>query len=217
MHSGSSFVHRLHRPDDPDGSTLVLLHGTGGDETDLLPLGTRIAPHATLLGVRGRSTDEGAVRWFRRLTPATFDQVNVRAEADQFAAFLPDALRSYGLDPARTAFLGYSNGANFIAAVMLLHPALVLRAALLRAMPVLEAPPAPDLSGASVLTVTGRSDPYGRYGPALNEILRKLGAHLDARIIPADHALTHEDVAIVADWISLSDSDRAPPGTNDEQ
>lgn len=216
MRGDLPFIHRLHRPDDPDGSTLVLLHGTGGDETDLLPFGARVAPRAFLLGVRGRSPDEGVARWFRRLSATTFDQENVRAEAHAFAAFLPGTLRSFDLDPARTTFLGYSNGANFIAAVMLLHPNLVARAALLRAMPVLDAPPSPDLSGATVLTITGSADPYGRFGPALNDMLRRLGAHLDARTVPGGHALTQEDIAIVTEWMAGRDanSERAAP---DEQ
>jgi len=201
MHPDRSFVYHLHRPDDPDGSTLVLLHGTGGDETDLLPLGQEIAPRAVLLGVRGRSTEEGVSRWFRRLTATTFDQANIRTEVEAFAAFLPDALQSHELDPTRTVLVGFSNGANFTAAVMLLYPQLVRRAALLRAMLVLDSPPVPDLAGISVLAVAGRSDPYGRYASALNDILRRLGANLEARTVDAGHNLTIEDVAIVQEWI----------------
>ena len=118
MHPDLPFVHRLHRPDNPDDSTLVLLHGTGGNETDLMPFGRRIAPRAALLGVRGRSTEEGILRWFRRLTATRFDQADIRAEAEAFASFVPEALRAYDLDPLRTTFLGYSNGANFVAAFM---------------------------------------------------------------------------------------------------
>jgi phospholipase/carboxylesterase len=207
MHPDLPFVYRLHRPDEPDGSTLVLLHGTGGSETDLMPLGQRIAPRAVLVGVRGRSAEEGVLRWFRRLTATRFDQADVRAEAEAFAAFLPDLLRSYRLDPARMTLVGYSNGANFIAAVMLLYPHLVRRAALLRAMLVLDDPPAPNLADAAVLTVTGHSDPYGHYAPALNETLRKLGARVDARVVQAGHELGPDDVAIVREWIIRVGSD----------
>ena len=202
MHPDLPFVYRLHRPDEPDGSTLVLLHGTGGSETDLMPLGQRIAPRAALVGVRGRSTEEGVLRWFRRLTATRFDQADVRAEAEAFATFLPDLLRSHRLDPARTTLVGYSNGANFIAAVMLLHPHLVRRAALLRAMLVLDDPPAPSLADAAVLTVTGRSDPYGPYAPALDEALRKRGARVDARVVQAGHELGPDDVTIVRSWLA---------------
>jgi phospholipase/carboxylesterase len=200
MHPDLPFVHRLHRPGDPDGSTLVLFHGTGGNETDLLPLGRQVAPRAVLLGVRGRSTEEGILRWFRRLTATSFDQADIRSEAEAFAAFLPEALQVHGLDPLRTSFLGYSNGANFIAAVMLLHPRMVRRAALLRPMLVLEEPPAADLSDAAVLTVAGRSDPYGRFAPALETALRERGARVDARWIEAGHELHPDDVAFVQEW-----------------
>ncbi|WP_204268230.1 alpha/beta hydrolase, partial [Haemophilus influenzae] len=106
----------------PDGSTMVVLHGTGGSETDLMPLARRIAPRATLLGFRGRSTEEGVLRWFRRFDASAFDQTDIVAEAAAFAETLPEALAAHGLDPDRTTVLGYSNGANFAAAVMLLHP-----------------------------------------------------------------------------------------------
>lgn len=202
MTSDRPFAHRLDRPDDPDGTALVLLHGTGGDETDLIPLGRQIAPRATLIGVRGRSAEEGALRWFRRLTVTQFDQVQIRAEAASFATFLPKLFHSCRLDPARATFLGYSNGANFIAAAMLLFPSLVRRAALLRAMLALDDPPTPDLSKTAVLTVTGRSDPYGQFAPTLVDILGKCGARIDARTIAAGHALTSADIAIVQEWLT---------------
>lgn len=154
------------------------------------------------------------MRWFRRLTATRFDQADVRAEADAFAAFLPKLLRSYRLDSARAALVGYSNGANFIAALMLLHPHLVRRAALLRAMLALDEPPAPDLTDAAVLMVTGRSDPYGPYAPGLGETLRKLGAHVEAHTVQAGHELTPEDVAIVQDWVSGLQIHREGIGTS---
>jgi phospholipase/carboxylesterase len=200
MHPDLPFEHRLDRPDDPDGSAFMLLHGTGGNETDLMPLGRRIAPRAVLLGVRGRSTEEGIPRWFRRLGATRFDQDDIRAQAQAFASFVPQALRAHDLDPLRTTFLGYSNGANFIAAFMLLHPHVVRRAVLLRPMLVLDDPPAADLADAAVLTIAGRSDPYGAFAPALEKALTSRGARLDARWVAAGHELTAGDVAIVQDW-----------------
>ena len=202
MHPDLPFIQHLHRPKESDGTTLVLLHGTGGNETDLLPLGQRLAPRAALLGIRGRSTEEGVLRWFRRLTATSFDQADIRAEAAAFAAFLPEALQSHRLDPTRATMVGYSNGANFIAAVMLLFPRLARRAALLRAMLVLDEPPAPDLTGAVVLTVTGRRDPYARFAPVLSETLRKLGAQVDERTVEAGHEIGPNDMTIVRDWLA---------------
>lgn len=116
------FIHRFNRPENPDGTTLVLLHGTGGNEADLMPIARRIAPRSALLGVRGRATEEGTNRWFRRVDATTFDQADIRSEAEVFSTFVEGAVAGYGLDPDRLLFLGYSNGANMLAAVIQLHP-----------------------------------------------------------------------------------------------
>lgn len=195
------FIHRFSTPDDPDGSTLVLLHGTGGNEADLMPLARHVAPRATLLGVRGRSTEEGILRWFRRLSSTSFDQADIRFEAEAFTAFIAEAVKAYGLAPDRMSFLGYSNGANLLAATMLLHPGPVARAILLRPVMVLDAAPAADLSGSRVLMISGRNDPYRALAPALEQALRKGGADLDARIIDAGHELTDADRAASAAWL----------------
>ncbi|MDO5705661.1 MAG: VOC family protein, partial [Paracoccus sp. (in: a-proteobacteria)] len=112
------FIHRLHRPENPDGSVMILLHGTGGNEADLMPLAARIAPRATLLGLRGRSTEEGINRWFRRFDAVTYDQDDIRAESEALAGFAAELPRAYGIDPAQAIWLGYSNGANLLAAAM---------------------------------------------------------------------------------------------------
>lgn len=195
------FIHRLHHADDPDGSTMILLHGTGGSEADLMPLARRIAPRATLLGLRGRSTEEGVARFFRRLSMDRFDQDDIRSEAAAFAAFVAGATPAYDIDPARLTVLGYSNGANFAAAVMALHPDLIRRAILLRPMLALQDPPAVDLTGVSVLTLQGARDPYGAYAPALNDWLAASGADLDARIIDSGHELSPQDVQAATEWL----------------
>lgn len=195
------FVHRFHAPDDPDGSVIVLLHGTGGSEADLMPLAHRIAPRATLLGVRGRSHEEGIARWFRRLTMTSFDQADIRAEAEAFTAFVEGAVAGYGLDRSRMTFLGYSNGANFAAAVLALHPGVIRRAILIRAMAALEKMPEPDLTGTKVLMLTGSHDPYGQYASVLENWLRSGGADLEVRRIEAGHELTQEDQAQAESWL----------------
>ncbi|MBV0893021.1 VOC family protein [Paracoccus sp. Z118] len=196
------FVHRFHRPDDPDGTVMVLLHGTVGNEADLMPLAARLNPRATLLGVRGRSTEEGISRWFRRIDAVTYDQQDIRAEAAAFAGFIEDAVRGYGLDPARMTYVGYSNGANLLGAILRLHPGVIACAVLLRGIEVLENPPKPDLTGTRVLLLTGARDPYGRLAPPLEASLRAAGADLDARVIPAGHELAAEDLDIAKDWIA---------------
>lgn len=196
------FVHRFHVPDAPDGSVIVLLHGTGGDEADLMPLAARLAPRATLLGVRGRSTEEGVLRWFRRFDPATYDQADIRAEAEAFAAFVEGAVSSYGLDPERMTFLGYSNGANLLAAFLRLRPGEARRVILLRGVEVLDTAPAPDLSGTRVLLVSGERDPFAALTEPLRASLRAAGADLDARTIEAGHELSPEDSRIARDWLT---------------
>lgn len=195
------FVHRFNRAARPDGTTLVLLHGTGGNEADLMPLARRAAPHATLLGVRGRATEEGTNRWFRRFGNATFDQADIRSEAEAFVAFVEGAVAGYGLEADRLTFLGYSNGANFLAAVMQLHPDLVRRAVLLRANQVLEAPPMDDLSGACVLILDGRDDRLVGNSMILAEALRARGAKVDDRSLSVGHALSDTDVSEAAGWL----------------
>jgi phospholipase/carboxylesterase len=199
------FVHRFHVPDDPDGTTLVLLHGTGGSEADLMPLGHRIAPRATLLGVRGRSHEEGVARWFRRLSMTVFDQADIRAEAEAFAAFMEGAVSGYGLDPARIVFLGYSNGANFAASVMGLYPGVIRQAVLLRSTPVLDPLPPADLAGTDVLAISGDLDPYGANAPALVSWLETRGAHVRHEVVPAGHGLAVGDERISRDWLATKE------------
>jgi len=203
------FIHRFNRPQDPDGTTLVLLHGAGGNEADLMPIARRIAPRSVLLGVRGRATEEGRNRWFRRVDAQTFDQADIRSEAEAFAAFVEGAVAGYGLDADRLVFLGYSNGANFLASVIQLHPGLVRRAMLLRAIRVLEDPPAADLSQTRVLILNGRGDPFARNTPALADALTERGAQVDCRDLAADHELTAADVTVAQGWVQRTRS--APP------
>jgi phospholipase/carboxylesterase len=205
LHPELGFTHQLYRPERPNGETLVLLHGSGGDETTLLPLAQQIAPNATLLAVRGRVVQDGVTRWYRRVTPVRFDQKDIRAEAGAFAKFLSAAAKAYGLDLTRTTFVGYSNGANLVAALSLLYPGLVQRAALLRSMPVLDKPPAADLTAADFLLIAGKDDRlYARFAPALEKMLGNNGARVAAHLIAAGHGLDDEDARLVGEWLAGS-------------
>lgn len=201
------FVHRFFVPEDPDGSTYLLLHGTGGHEADLMPLAHRISPRATLLGVRGRSTEEGHARWFRRRSAVEFDQQDIHFEAEAFDAFWREASTTYGLNPHGTTVLGLSNGANFAAAFTALYPGTFRRAILIRSMMVLDAPEPVDLSDMHVLTLTGSRDPFAPQGAALNEWLRRCGAELEAHAVAAGHGLVPDDLALARAWVA---SDRDP-------
>ncbi|PZV36862.1 alpha/beta hydrolase [Mesorhizobium kowhaii] len=197
-----AFRYRLYNPADSTGECFFLLHGSGVDETTLVPLAREIAPHATLIAVRGRIVQEDGFRWFARVTPTRFEQQSIRTETNAFASFVADAATHHGLDPSRTTFLGYSNGANMVSSLMLLHPGLVERAALLRPMPVLDDVPATDLSSVRVLIVAGAADlTYAPFAPALVTLLSQHGADLDARIVPSGHEFGSADAAIVRQWL----------------
>lgn len=198
------FIHRFNRPPDPDGTTIVLMHGTSGNEADLMPIARRIAPRATLLGVRGRATEEGTNRWFRRIGEARFDQQDIRNEAEAFAAFVDGAVTGYGLDRDKLIFLGYSNGANMLGAFIQLHPGVVRRAVLLRAIQALEDPPPADISGTSVLVLEGIDDPFAGMAPAVADALVASGAQVEVRKLLADHQLAAADITEAAEWIRLN-------------
>lgn len=201
------FVYRWLRPEVPSGETIVLLHGSGGDEASLFRLAARIAPEATLLGVRGRVVQKGIKRWYARVTPTRFDQADIRTESRAFAKFLTERMTAEKLDLDRTVFIGYSNGANLIAALTLLHPDLVHRAVLLRAMPVLDKAPAADLKGTRFLSVAGERDKtYGPFAPELAALLRAHGAVVDTAVVARGHFLGDEDVKVVSDWLKAANA-----------
>ena len=195
------FVHRLWRAPDPDGTAVILLHGQGGAEADLMPLAHAMAPRADLLALRGRSTEEGVLRWFRHDAAGGFDQKDIAAEAEAFAATLEDAFAAYRLDPERTALLGYSNGANFAAAFLQLHPGVPRRAALLRPMPVLADRPEAALAGTDCLVLVGSADPMAEGGRRLAEDLAAAGATTElVALVDAGHALHPDDAAALRAW-----------------
>lgn len=197
-----SFVYRIRRQLAGSDETLVLLHGSGVDETTMMPLGTSIAPGATLIAVRGRVMQEGSRRWFTRITPTRFGQGSIRAEVHAFDRFLHELGEAEGLDAKRAVFIGYSNGANLLSSLMLLRPGRVRRAVLLRAMPVLTRAPDADLSAASVLILAGaRDETYGPFAPALADLLRSRKAAVTARTVAAGHEFGPEDAEHVRAWL----------------
>jgi len=199
------FTVLVKRPENATGETLVLLHGSGGDETTLMSLASRIAPRAVLMGIRGRVVQDGKKRWYKRITPTRFDQNDIRGEANAFASFLHGMVKRRMLDLDHTTFLGYSNGANLLAALSVLHPGLIERAILLRPMSVLDKVPDVSLSGTRFLIVAGDTDQtYAPLAPALEAMLRDHGARLDIRSIKANHGLGDEDAKIAGEWLARS-------------
>ena len=205
-----AFAYRLYPAEDPGGRTLVLLHGSGVDETTLVPLARQIGPDDALIAVRGRIPQEGGMRWFARITPTRFDQKSIRSEAADFADFIAEMSFAERLDLSRTVFLGYSNGANLISSAMLLHPGLIRQAILLRAMPVLDETPVTNLAGTRVLVIGGAADEtYGQYTPALADLLESQGAAVEAQTVPLGHEFGAEDAAIARRWLGERDAHRA--------
>lgn len=203
LYEDMSFKYRIYRPETPSGDTMVLLHGSGQDETSLVSFASKIAPDALLLAVRGRVVQDGSNRWYRRLSPVSFDQTDIRSEAEAFASFFTQAASKYKIDINRTTFLGYSNGANLVNSVMMLYPDMVKQAVLLRSMPVLTGSIDANLGKVRVLTVSGASDQlYAPYAPALEDMLRSHGARVEARSIKSDHGLGKDDVKVVSEWLS---------------
>lgn len=196
------FVHRFYTPEEADGSTIILLHGSGGSETSLMPLAHRAAPGATLLGVRGRSTEEEIARWFRRFPDFSFDQQDIVTETEAFAAFVEGAIRAYGLDRSKLRFIGHSNGANFYAAFAALYPELAGDALLYRPMPVLETWPQTDLSGHNFLLVAGQRDKYLDKASELQGKLTASGAKAEMETVEDGHELGLTDIEAARRWLA---------------
>ena len=152
----TAFVHRF-EPGTQDRRSLLLLHGTGGDERDLLPLGRAIAPGAALLSPRGAVLERGMPRFFRRLADGVFDENDLRRRAADLDDFIRQACLAYDL--AAPIAVGFSNGANMAAALMLTYPDALAAAVLIRAMPPFDPPPHVDLKGKPVLLLSGGADP----------------------------------------------------------
>jgi phospholipase/carboxylesterase len=185
--------------------TIIALHGAGADELTMLPLAAMIDPHARVFSIRGRVDQNGERRWFRKITPTSFDQDSIREEVSAFAGLLAQLERREGIDRRRALYLGYSNGGNLAHSTMLLHPGLITRTALLRTMPVLRPAPQVDLAGAKTLVVRGAEDAtYGPFAPKLVGLLRRRGASASLRTVAADHMFGADDAAAIADWLRRS-------------
>lgn len=188
----------------PDAArTIVALHGSGADETQLLPLAYLIDPAARIVAPRGRIDQNGERRWYRKITPTSFDQRDIRAEARAFAACLDGMLSAGRLRAESTVFLGYSNGGNLLHSTMLLHPGRVRRAMLLRCMPVLRKTPRTGLAGLDLLIVGGRPDEtYGPFGEPLCRLLRRAGARIAFHTVDAGHEVGEQDAETARRWLA---------------
>ncbi len=195
--------HHVFKPATAPGApTLLLLHGTGGDEHDMLPL-ANLAPGAALLSPRGQVLEQGAPRFFRRLAEGVFDVEDLKVRAGELAAFVKAAAAHYRFDASRVVAMGYSNGANIASAVMLLHPGVLKGGVLFRAMVPLEPEPLPSKIGARVVISNGRVDPLvsEQETERLARLLQRAGADVEVHWQPAGHQLMPSDFAVAKTWL----------------
>jgi phospholipase/carboxylesterase len=204
MSADLGFVHRFVPGEDESGPTLLLLHGTGGNEEDLIPLGQELAPGAAILSPRGKVSEFGAPRFFRRLAEGVFDHEDLLFRTHELAEFVEAASREYGFELSKLVAVGYSNGANIAASTILLHPGLLRAAVLFRAMVPFEPEVTPDLSGMPVLMASARRDQMipPENSQRLADILSEAGADVDLRWRNTGHGLTYEEVGEAKDWLS---------------
>ena len=200
------FVHRfVPAEDSASGETLIVLHGTGGNEDDLVGIGQTVAPGAAILSPRGNVLENGAPRFFKRLAEGVFDPKEVRSRAEELTHFIRAAVARYDLDASRIYALGYSNGANIASTVMFIEPRLLQGAVLFRPMLVYEPEKQGDLSSASVFISAGRMDPIVpvKSVERLAELFESSRAETTLKWQQTGHNLVPSEVREAADWLAL--------------
>jgi predicted esterase/catechol 2,3-dioxygenase-like lactoylglutathione lyase family enzyme len=204
-----SFNHRYRPPATPGehGVTLLLLHGTGGDESDLLTLGRHLLPGAGLLSPRGKVLENGMPRFFRRLAEGVFDMEDLAVRTTELAEFVREASDAYRLDPTRILAVGFSNGANIASSLLQREPGLLKAAVLLSPMLPYEPGTRPDLTGTEVFIGAGRSDPIAPTAQVerLAAWLGERGARVSVAWDPGGHEISPAQVAAAKAWIETLD------------
>jgi predicted esterase len=183
--------------------TLLLLHGTGGNERDLISLGRELDPNASLLSPRGKILENGMPRFFRRLAEGVFDLEDLKTRTNELADFVASAARHYKLAADDVVGVGYSNGANIAASMLLLRPEIMRATILFRAMVPLVPDKMPDLSSVHIWIGAGDQDPIIPVSETkrLAELLRRAGADVTIRFAEAAHGLTNDDVEAAHHWL----------------
>jgi len=204
------FIHRFVPPNSNAKEampTLLLLHGTGGNEDDLIPLAKELAPNASILSVRGKVLENGMPRFFRRLEEGVFDMEDLKIRTDELAEFIVKSSSAYKLDPERVIAVGYSNGANIAASVLLRRHEVLAGAILFRAMVPFIPTVMPDLSKKSIILLDGLYDPIVSKVEAqsLLELFTKTQSSVTLKWQNSGHNLTQEDIVAAKKWLE-SDS-----------
>lgn len=203
MSTTTTFIHRF-VPAESGKRTLLVLHGTGGNEDDLLPIGRMLDHESALLSPRGKVLENGASRFFRRLREGVFDEEDVIRRAHELADFVTTAVKENHLDAAQIVAVGYSNGANIASAMMLLRPEILRGAVLFRGQTPLVPEKLPNLAGKSVFLASGKSDPIVDAGSAstLTQMLKQAGAEVTHVWRESGHELSREDIDEAREWLA---------------
>ena len=201
MTTDLNFVHQF-IPGSSD-RTLLLLHGTGGDEHEFVPIGHEIDPAAALLSPRGQVSENGHLRFFRRLAEGVFDLDDLKRRTDDLADFVEAAARHYGFDLSKLVAVGYSNGANIAASVLLQRPGILRTAIMLRAMVPFEPEKVPDLAGVRAWIAGGKQDDIipPQDTQRLADLLSSAGAEVTTHFFDAGHSLTNFELVLAQRWL----------------
>jgi len=199
------FEHRFVEGDrSGDGLTVLLLHGTGGDESDLIPLGQMLAPGAALLSPRGRVLENGMPRFFRRLAEGVFDQQDLKIQTESLVRFIESASQAYKLRPDRIVAVGYSNGANIASSILLTDPNVLAAAVLFRPMVPFVPSTSPDLKHVNLFIAAGTRDAIAGSQEAqrLVQIFENGGAAVTTFWHDGGHELGPDDLDAATTWVS---------------
>lgn len=194
--------HIFQQGSNPAKPTFLMLHGTGGNENDLLPIASHIDPEASVLSVRGNVSENGMPRFFKRLSEGVFDMEDLKDRTEELNDFIDKAAKEHGFDRGNVIAIGYSNGAN-IAANLLFTYSDALKGAILHhpMVPNREAA-LPDLSGVSVFIAAGTNDPIcpAEESTDLEELLKNAGADVKLHWESYGHQLTMPEVEAAKEW-----------------
>jgi predicted esterase len=204
MPASPDFIHRFVPGTDPAGPILLLLHGTGGTEDDLLDLGAGLRPGAPLLSPRGKVLERGMPRFFRRLAEGVFDEPDLILRTGELADFVQGARQRHRLGSRPIVAVGYSNGANIAASLLLLRPEVLAGAILFRAMVPLQPATRPALAGVPVFLAGGRSDQMipPENTAQLARMLETAGAAVSLHWSPGGHSLGAAEIDESRRWLA---------------
>ena len=198
------FAHVFQPPAQRGGPVLLLLHGTGGNEHDLVPLADMLLPGAGVLSPRGKVLERGKPRFFRRLAEGVFDIEDLKFRAAELADFVNDSAATHQFSTRDLTAVGFSNGANTAGALLLLRPDALGAAIMIRAMVPLVPETLPTLAQTPVLISNGRVDPLvsAEETEQLASLLRSAGADVTVSWQNSGHELTERDVITAREWLA---------------